>query len=139
MVNDKDIASDIVQEVFIYLYQKMEKGVYIQFPKSWLYRATVNKCIDESRRKTKFLKIEDSNIEEKADNDNNAEKHEAIHKALSKLTAKERSLAILYSEGLNYKEMAEITGIKNTSVGKTLARTLEKLGNYLKINQDELH
>lgn len=140
MVNDKDEAADIVQEVFIALYYKTEKGLMVEYPKSWLYRATLNKCIDATKSKKRFLKIEHSNIMEKADEENHeTEKREIVKKALNKLSPKEKSIAVLYGEGLSYKEIAEITGIKITSVGKTLTRTLEKLAEYLKKSAYELH
>jgi DNA-directed RNA polymerase specialized sigma24 family protein len=40
-------------------------------------------------------------------------------------------LLTLYSEDFSYKEIAEITGIKFSSVGKTLARALKKLQNEI--------
>ena len=52
---------------------------------------------------------------------------QVVRKALTMLGAQEMLLAVLYSEGFSYKEMAELTGIKYASVGKTLARTLQKL------------
>jgi len=58
---------------------------------------------------------------------------------LKRLTKDESVLAILYSEGCSYKEIAEITGIRLTSVGKTLSRTLMKLGNELKKMKYELY
>ena len=140
MVNDKDEAADIVQEVFIALFQKTEKGLVVEYPKSWLYRATLNKCIDATKSKKRFLKIEHSNIMEKADEENHETgKHELVNKALNKLSTKEKSIAVLYSAGLSYKEIAEVTGMKFTSVGKTITRTLEKLADHLKNSAYELH
>ena len=140
MVNDNDEAADIVQEVFLAFYQKTEAGKKIEYPKSWLYRATLNKSIDATKAKHKLLKIDFSAAFEKAE-ETNAEKEnqEIITEALKLLTSKERALAVLYSEGLSYKEISEITGIKFTSVGKTLTRTLDKLGNHFKKYEHELH
>lgn len=140
MLNSTDEAADVVQEVFIYLYQKTEKGLILEYPKSWLYRATLNKCIDVVRVKQKFLKIEDTAVKDKAEEENEEnEKRELVRKALKNLKPKDRALAILYGEGLSYKEISEITGIRFTSVGKTLTRTLEKLGIQLKKFEHELH
>lgn len=140
MLNSTDEAADVVQEVFIYLYQKTEKGLILEYPKSWLYRATLNKCIDVVRVKQKFLKIEDTAVKDKAEDENEEnEKRELVRKALKNLKPKDRALAILYGEGLSYKEISEITGIRFTSVGKTLSRTLEKLGIQLKKFEHELH
>jgi DNA-directed RNA polymerase specialized sigma24 family protein len=49
-----DVANDIVQDVFIDFFQKTKNGVRVAFPKSYLYRSTLNKCIDEQRKNRKF-------------------------------------------------------------------------------------
>ena len=51
MVGDSDDVSDIVQEIFIDFFNKTNNGSLIQHPKSWLYRATINKCIDNQRNR----------------------------------------------------------------------------------------
>jgi len=135
MVGDGDDVSDIVQEVFICLFDKLKNGDVIHNPKSWLYRVTSNKCVNHIRRQKRF-----QNIEFRQDNiieDESLEKQEAksiINFALSKLRYKERMIVVLYSEGLSYREISDATGIKFSSIGKTLSRTLEKLEKEL-INQ----
>jgi len=140
MVPNSDDASDLVQEVFINLYQNLENAAIIEYPRSWLYKVTVNKCIDFSKKQHKHEKIELFSYLK--DDDNSIEINEnktIIRLALTKLKKDESVLAILYSEGLSYKEIAEITGIRFSSVGKTLSRTLTKLGNELKKLQYDLH
>lgn len=140
MVPDPEDVSDLVQEVFINLYQSMKKEVVIEHPRSWLYKVTLNKCIDFSKKRPKHEKIE--MFSQLKDEDNpleGNEKQAVIRLALTRLTKEESMLAILYSEGCSYKEMAEITGIGFTSVGKTLSRTLTKLGNELKKMKYELY
>ena len=61
-----------------------------------------------------------------------------VQAALSSLNPHERALMVLYSEGMSYKEIAESTGMRFSSVGKTLSRTLEKLENELKKQKYEL-
>lgn len=140
MVDDGDIADDVVQEVFIYLFGKLSKGIQIQYPKSWLYRATMNKCIDQLKNQKRFQPIE--SISEKTVEEEEIEKHEmkaTLNSVLSKLKPKERMLAILYSEGLSYKDLAEATGIKFSSIGKMLSRTLRKMEVELKKANYELY
>jgi len=140
MVGNCDDASDIVQDVFIYLFDKLNRGSQVHHPKSWLYRATTNKCYDNLRRQTRFqtletlcdLKNEDENMETQ-------EMKAAINFVLSKLNPQEKVLAVLYSEGLSYKELAETTGIKFTSIGKMLSRTLKKLEREFKDQHYELY
>jgi RNA polymerase sigma factor (sigma-70 family) len=140
MIPDRDEVSDIVQEVFIHLYQDLEKEKKIEYPRSWLYKVAVNRCIDCTKMRPKYEKIESASYLN--DEDNSVETHEKqaiIKNALNQLKTDERVLAILYSEGLSYKEMAEITGIRFTSIGKTLSRTLTKLGDELKKLKYELY
>jgi len=133
MVNDEDVASDIVQEVFIYYYQKSNNGHLIYNLKSWLLRATINKCIDYSNRQKRSLKLDAINLPMVEEDliEKNQDKI-VVNQALSRLKPKEKTLAILYSEGFSYKEISQITGIKYFSVGKMISRVLEKLNKILK-------
>lgn len=140
MIGDKDIASDIVQEVFIGCFQKLKNGLVLDHAKSWLYKVTYIKCIDHFRKKQRLHEIEwtkDIEIEDKQTDIH--QRKELIKSALSKLRPQEKALAVLYSEGLSYKEMASATGIKLSSIGKSLSRTLAKLEKELKKHQYDMY
>ncbi len=140
LIRDEDTVADIIQEIFIYLHEKMVEGKVIQYPKSWLYRATYNKCIDYLKNRNRFQTIdtfEDCLKEESVLDENDL--HKEIQCALSKLKPEEKFLVVLYSEGLSYKELAETTGIKFSSVGKTLSRALKKIQLELKNKHYELY
>jgi len=108
--------------------------------KEGLYKVTVNKCIDYMKKRQKHEKNESAtNLKAENYTLELAEKQTVIRLALSKLKEDESALAILYSEGLSYKEIAEITGIRFSSVGKMLSRTLTKLENELKKLKYELY
>lgn len=133
MVCDGDVVSDIVQEVFVYLYGKLEEGAKILHLRSWLYRATFNKCVDHLRKQSRFVDV--SALEDLASNETSAANEDvktAIQMAMNKLTAKEKVLVVAYSEGMSYKELSQLTGIKFNSIGKTLSRTLKKLSEEMK-------
>lgn len=140
MVNDNEIVSDIVQDVFIYLYEKLNNGTEILYPKSWLYRVTSNKCIDFLRKQKKYQKIDFEKSSTLEDKSNEEEEIKAIiQSALNTLKPQEKALAVFYSEGLSYKEIAEATGIRFSSIGKKLSRTLKKLEQELKNQRHELY
>ena len=133
MVCDHDVVSDIVQEVFIYLYKKLEEGTKIMHMQSWLYRATFNKCIDHLRKQNRFVEVNAAiNIECEEDTIYKEDVQSAISKAMQALAPKEKMLAVAYSEGMSYKEMAQVTGVAYTSIGKTFSRTLKKLSVEMK-------
>lgn len=140
MVGDSDDVSDIVQEIFIDFFNKLNNGNIIHHPKSWLYRATINKCVDNLRNRKRFQNLE-SLGEYKSESGllENQEMKDAINLAISKLKPQEKNLATFYSEGLSYKEIAEVTGIKFSSIGKMLSRTLKKMEKELKNQRYELY
>jgi RNA polymerase sigma-70 factor (ECF subfamily) len=140
MVENSEDVADIIQEIFIDFFNKTSNGNIIQHPKSWLYRATINKCIDNHRNRKRFKDLEsicDYNFESGLVE--NREMKDAIILAISKLKPREKILATVYSEGLSYKEIAEVTGIKFTSIGKMLSRTLKKMEKELKSQRYELY
>ena len=140
MTGDEEGAADIIQEVFIHLFYSLRDGLKISHPRSWLYKVTYLKCMDHFRKKKRLHEIELTDNIELEDEQN--EKHElkaVISLAISTLNPQEKVLAVLYSEGLSYKEMASATGIKFSSIGKTLSRTLTKLEQELKKHRYEMY
>ncbi len=131
-------AMDIVQEVFLSLFDKLENGGEIIYPGTWLYKVTVNKCCDGLRKQMRFATLDvaagnefhEVTIEKQ-------ETRQIIEKALFELHPRERVIMVLYSEGFSYKEISEASGVKFQSVGKTISRILEKLEKKLKgLNND---
>ena len=139
LLSDKDIAKDITQETFIALYSSYSKSIEIKYPKTWLYKVATNKCFDIIKQQKLFntINLDDTHIIDNNDDSNN--KSEYIQYAIKQLSAQNRLLVILYSEGVSYKSMAEHTGIKFSSIGKTLSRALKKLELELKDKKDELY
>ena len=139
LINDKVLSKDVVQETFISYFSSLKKNKTISYPKTWLYRVTLNKCFDILKQQ-KMIGL--SNISDSYADTNNNETNQLrkiiINDALSKLKSKNKLLVLLYSEGLSYKEMSELTDIKLSSIGKTLSRTLSTLKNELKDKEDEL-
>ena len=141
MVNDRDVVKDIVQEVFVYYYEKMQSGFRADHPQSWLVRAVINKSIDYLNRKKKHTSLITLN-ETATDDDKNLEtqqRNALLHQAIAKLKPLEMKMIVLYSEEYSYKEIAEITEINFSSVGKTLSRTLNKLKIILNQSNYELY
>jgi len=150
MVHDEEVVSDIIQEVFVYYFEKMQNPVGATFPiaqklnitntPAWLARATMNKCVDYLRYREKFTQlnvVDDVTFEEKP-----FEIHKTdtfLKQAIAKLKPLEMKIVILYSEEYSYKEIAKIAEINFSSVGKTLSRTLQKLKEILKTMNYEMY
>ncbi len=139
IIADNDATSDIIQEVFLSFFNNLKSKTKIKYPRTWLYRVTLNKCYDyiKNRNNTTNIKLENVELLSYIPNTDDT-KAKFLHLALSRLKPREKLLVILYSEGLSYKELAEVTEIKLTSIGQTLSRTLKKLRNELKTKEYEL-
>lgn len=142
-VNSHD-AEDIVQDVFVKLYLQFNSGNQVQYPKTWLYKVAVNVCINTVNRRKETELLENVNSSEYGTADSletsidQNEQEEIIRNALMKLKEQERLIVILYSEGLSYKEIAEVSGVKFTSISQNLSRALEKLRPLLKNHYYEM-
>ena len=139
MVNDSNVASDIVQEVFVYFLERKEGKKEIHNTGSWLLRATINKCIDHNERKKLFQNLDGVRDTGSADQQSTVDEKAVIRLALSKLKPREKTLAVLYSEGYSYRELSGLTGIRYSSVGKNLSRVLNKMKDELKNLNYELY
>ncbi len=127
-LNNKENAADISQEVFISLYHQLKQKKEIHNISSWLYKVTSNQCMSfYNKNKIITGKLNDEEISVETQKEKNPE----ISEAVKKMKPQDNILLTLYSEDFSYKEMAEITGIKFSSIGKTLSRALNKLKNEI--------
>ena len=131
-------AEDVVQEAFIKLYLQYESGVIVEHPKTWLYKVASNSCLNTLGRRKKTQPIDtatelDDVINEGFELEIEEDEHrKIIMHALSTLKEREKLIVILYSEGLSYKEISDISGVRFSSVSQSLSRALEKLKPLLK-------
>lgn len=146
-VASHDDADDIAQEVFIKALKSLKKFRGDSSLKTWLYRITVNLCINQKRKESRrtaisfddsgeFFRLRDSN----ATPDRRLESEElmdAFYSALAKLPEKQReTFALRYFDETPYEDMSQMLG---TSVGGLKAnyyQAVRKLAKYLK-NQAE--
>jgi RNA polymerase sigma-70 factor (ECF subfamily) len=131
ILKDEEASKDIAQDVFVKLHAKITSGEEIFNIEGWLGRVTYNHSLNYLRNSKRELNTNnypidftENGAEEKIIEEEDAS---AIRKAVFHMKTKEQVLINLYCAGLSYRQISETTGIPNTSVGKTLARTLEKL------------
>ena len=128
-VKDKQQAEDIVQEVFVKLYQKYGEQLPLENPKGYIVQMTVNRCRDYFRswhyRKVQVVDVFVHN--EKADNSHSAASDLAGH--VIKLPLKYREVVILHY--FDEQGTAEIAAILNIPVG-TVKTRLQKARRLLK-------
>lgn len=143
---DRDAASDVLQEVFKTLFEKLDSLEQPQFLRAWLTTTARHKTLHfiqkEKRGKIQPLFDEENKINyEVSDSAPPAdevlvrlEKENQIELALSKLDDRcRRLLTMLYFENgqIPYQFIADALDVPIGSIGPTRARCLKKLMKFL--------
>jgi RNA polymerase sigma-70 factor (ECF subfamily) len=109
---------------------------------TWIYRISVNTCIDFIRKKKSnpdLSSIARINNEQIIDDNENIEKNyfkderlTILHRCINRLSVIERTLISLYLEELKYSEIAEIIGISEKNVSVRISRIKKKMNKMLR-------
>jgi RNA polymerase sigma-70 factor (ECF subfamily) len=131
-------AEDVLQEVFIQVHKSLStfqpsKGAFT----TWLYRITVNHCLNRRRKRHLFvLSLDEVSSVLLTDPTSSLEsrsaEEEATKQALGQLSEKLRMVVILrYYWELSYAEMAQILGVPVGTVKSRLNFALKTLRRQL--------
>jgi RNA polymerase sigma-70 factor (ECF subfamily) len=125
---DRDKADDVTQQVFLKLLKSINFRGDAEFT-TWLYRLTVNQCIDESRRTRRLLPFSEwfspatatyVSLNERLDSKEISNEVQAF---VATLKPKYRVPILLkYVEDLSYQEIAGILDISIGTVSSRLSR-----------------
>lgn len=140
IVRSKEVAEEIVSDVFIKIWQIRGRLTEIQNLKVYLYTITRNFSLNYLQRvyKNAPVSIEDVDIEPVVEIGNpeelciSAEVMNTIRQAIQQLPPQCRLIFQLVKEdGLKYKEAAEVLNISALTVRNQLAIAVRKLGESL--------
>lgn len=150
ILNDEDAAKDISQEVFIELFQSVNKFRGDSKLSTWLYRIAINKSLNyirdnkkhsvvksiqrffSSNEREENIEIQDfsniSPIELFEQKDHN----KALQKAIEKLPANQKTAFVLKNyDDLSYKQITEIMELSMSSVESLIHRARKSLQKEL--------
>jgi RNA polymerase sigma-70 factor (family 1) len=132
-VHDSELARDLLQDVFIKIWDNRQILDANKSFKAYLYRITNNLIIDLVRKnkvKEKVFRMnQELNYYESEEEYYNSID---IQNALNQLPQKLRMVVILSRyEGLNYMEIAEICDVSFQTVGFRLNKALQLMNKYL--------
>ena len=128
---DEATARDIFQESFLRLFRSSPRGLNEYQLKSYLFKTAFRLVIDE-KRKQREEPLEDR-IFPGTSHDDNTDFRMDITGAFARLDKKSRTLLLLaHVEGYSYREISEITGIKESSLKVTLFRARRKFEQILR-------
>lgn len=137
MLHDPDAAEDVVQDTFLKLMGHLASGGSLPNAKGWLYTVAAHACRDRQRRSWRWLPwIAERDRRPSRDAPDRFAGREPVLRALARLRPRDRLLVALRAQGLTYEEMAEAANIHSTSVGRLLARALDRLARELAPQQE---
>ena len=135
IIKDPNLAEDVLQEVFIKVFDKIKRFRHQSSFYTWLYRIVVNRCYNELRKK-KFLS--EKWIERFSDNDEAAhlvhtnDVKSMVNAALQRMKPDEALvLRLFYLNELNIEEAMEVTGFSKSKMKVTLHRGRKSFGAIL--------
>jgi RNA polymerase sigma-70 factor (ECF subfamily) len=145
-VHDQQVAEDIVQEIFIYLWEKRESIRMNTSVKSYLFQASRNKFLNHIRDSKKHKEINEivtSAIDTTFDPDDNqliaGQLEDLIVSSIDQLPPRCREIYQLHRNGdLSYKEIAIRMNISVKTVENQMTIALKKLKEQLAPYYDQL-
>lgn len=138
-VKSIDTSRDVVQDVYIKIWDNRENFFITQSLKAYLYQAVRNQSlnyIDKNSQKLRLeknlTKLKELDASENETELNTEELTEKIWKLVDQLPERRRTIFILYRKhGLSYKEIGEVMDIKRKTVENQMGRSLKFLRDQL--------
>lgn len=148
-------VEDLAQEVFVKVYQSLDRYDTSRPFKNWIGKITANRCLDQLRRNKSnpVRTLSDLSASDEQEISQLYTSYKAglqlteaqsescfrlLHSAMSNLSEKDRMAFVLRElEGLSYSEIAEMTGATELAVRIRLSRTRQHLEKELRRIFDE--
>lgn len=134
MMKDKDLAEDLMQDVFIKFVDILNKGNYSDEGKfkAWILRVAHNVCIDYIRRNERltvyrmpedYEKISEVHKQEETNAENIVIQEDArktLRSLIKNLPFEQRQVLLMrHYADMSFKEIADLTGVSlNTALGR---------------------
>ena len=138
IIKDKDKAEDIVQDVFVKVWENRKTIEITISIKSYLFRSCINTALNETSRQKKYTHVpaEDDLIiasQNTGDNIEQEDLQQKIDEGLNLLPPACKSVFILSRfEEMSYKEIAETLEISIKTVENQMGKALKILREHLK-------
>lgn len=122
-------ADDLMQEVFIKVWENLPKFRGESQVSTWLYRIAVNTCLLHLRDSKKHTKVDIEKTTLKISEDNNDKEAQVqlLYKCISELNETDRLIITLMLEEVPYGEIAEATSISEGNLRVKIHRIKQQL------------
>lgn len=126
---DNDEIDDLFQEVLLKIWQGFDRFRGESDPRTWIWRIALNTCINaDNKKKRSGQRVPLSvDIDPFEDTDDRSLQTKQLYSRINRLGLVDRSLVLLWLEGLSYDEIGDIIGISAGNVSVKLVRIREQL------------
>ncbi len=122
-------AEDLLQEVFVKVWQNLHAFRGDSQVSTWIYRIAVNTCLYQIRstKNKKIVDLEKAPVLLEIEGDNKEMQIQILHKAISELKESDRLIITLLLEEVSYPEIAQITEISEVNLRVKIHRIKQQL------------
>ena len=137
LVHHHQDAEDVVQETFLKLLVHLEMQGDLTNARGWLFTVAAHAARDRQRRRMRWIPWRPAHDRQVPpprlpDEDGRLTRARA---ALQRLPARDRLLLLLRAQGLSYRDIAAAADLNPASVGRLLARAVDRWGGTRKDGQ----
>lgn len=142
LLGNRDDAEELTQEVFLSLYGTLQKGTRIDNVRAWIFRVAHNLALNLQKRpriveaveEAEWWKLSQERSDPASDSEQRLlreERRTRVLKAMKSLSPQERHCLDLRAEGLCFREIAEVLGIRISTVETFLDRGIRKIAKEI--------
>lgn len=131
MVEDVDMADDLVQEAFVKTWESIDGGVEIGNFKAWMYRCVRNGCAAYLRSRNEYVDIAGI-VQANDDAIDTSERDALIWQAVNALPEKCREIFLMSKrDGMSNDEIAEELNLSVKTVKNQLTKAFARMRDAL--------
>jgi RNA polymerase sigma factor (sigma-70 family) len=136
LLRNPHTAQDVVQQVFVrFASMNDAKKPAPQALRAWLYRSTHHQAVDQIRAEQRRKKLHEAHAEQcySEPSTNHSHRQQQVMEQIHLLDEKSRQVLLLrLQEGLSYKEISQITGLKEGHIGYLLHQAVRQLASQIR-------
>lgn len=129
---NEDLAKDLTQDVFLKAWWHLKNFRGSSKIETWIYRITVNTCLQELRKK-KPVRLRPELLSKETANDPETEnRFIQMYRCINKLSPENKSIILLELEEIPQEEIANIIGIGHQALRTRIHRIKQQLSKCVK-------
>lgn len=131
-VRDRDLAQDLVQDIFTKLFFQLSKFHGKSRFSTWLYAVTYNHCIEHLRKNNRYQTTELDDEADVQDDFSDAEllalQQDLLRKALNQIGPEDRMVLLMkYQDDMSVQEIMDVLSVGESAVKMRLARARQRV------------